>query len=379
MIRNYLKTLLLSMKRQKGFMALNLFTLTGSMLVILLLVAVFSIMVEPDILKETDGTLYNIQVDYGQYSINNIEENKFTIIKSIFQKADLFLISQTHSHSMVSANKNKDTRYYYINENFSNSIKLSFIEGQNFQKKQFITKQKVVVISAHLAQVLFGDKSAIDQDFVIRQDRYKIIGVFKNRIKGQSYSADFYLPLSAHPRPEIAGLTIFIKTNNGEGRSYIESQLKKHAPETKFKISTLRELKKESIGKMLYLAFILLGFSLLLPTLLLSNLTIHRMETRLEELGIRKAFGAGKKVIYRQLLIENILFTLIAGGFALLIGQYLVSSLFYGFTGSFLRFELPMNVSVSVLLIFLLFAIITGILPARKVARQTIVQSLNSK
>ena len=50
-----------------------------------------------------------------------------------------------------------------------------------------------------------------------------------------------------------------------------------------------------------------------------------RMERRLAEMGIRRAFGAPVKTLMLQILSENFLFTLI-GGFAGLLFSYLLLS-----------------------------------------------------
>ena len=52
---------------------------------------------------------------------------------------------------------------------------------------------------------------------------------------------------------------------------------------------------------------------LLVPAINLSGLTQSRMRKRLSEIGVRKAFGANRSVLLKQVLAENLLLTLIGG------------------------------------------------------------------
>ena len=74
---------------------------------------------------------------------------------------------------------------------------------------------------------------------------------------------------------------------------------------------------------MLYLQYgIALFIILLVPSLNLCGLSNSRMQQRVSELGVRKAFGATDGTLVRQILNENLVLTLI-GGVVGLIFSYL--------------------------------------------------------
>ena len=52
---------------------------------------------------------------------------------------------------------------------------------------------------------------------------------------------------------------------------------------------------------------------LLLPAINLSGMVSNRMESRLAEMGVRKAFGAKRHVLLHQVIQENLVFTLCGG------------------------------------------------------------------
>ena len=66
---------------------------------------------------------------------------------------------------------------------------------------------------------------------------------------------------------------------------------------------------------------------LLVPALNLSGLTSSRLKDRMGELGIRKAFGGTRWNIIKQILLENMILSLIGGLIGLIIsyfGMYIV-------------------------------------------------------
>ncbi|MCD8029969.1 MAG: ABC transporter permease [Bacteroides sp.] len=69
--------------------------------------------------------------------------------------------------------------------------------------------------------------------------------------------------------------------------------------------------------------WLLLAF-LLVPAVNLAGLISSRMDKRLPELGVRKAFGASRSSLLQQLLTENLLLTTMGGTLGLLIAYFLV-------------------------------------------------------
>ena len=115
------------------------------------------------------------------------------------------------------------------------------------------------------------------------------------------------------------------------------------------------------------------------------------MQQRISELGVRKAFGATRGVLIRQILNENLVLTLIGGAVGLVFSYLAV----YGmrtwlFTnnqnvGTSGEFSLNMEALFSpwVFLLAFVFCVVINLLsaalPAWIAARRTIVDSLNDK
>ena len=139
---------------------------------------------------------------------------------------------------------------------------------------------------------------------------------------------------------------------------------------------------------------------LLVPLLNLSGMVGSRMEARLTEFGTRKSFGAGPRSIIAQIAGENLLMTILGGVLGLLLswliialftqqinalvpGNVLVESYTYRVpdSGGFFDFRDFFNVGLYALLLVILAVLnmISAFIPALKVIRRPITESLNYK
>ena len=143
---------------------------------------------------------------------------------------------------------------------------------------------------------------------------------------------------------------------------------------------------------MLYLQYgIALFIILLVPSLNLCGLSNSRMQQRVSELGVRKAFGATGSTLIRQILNENLVLTLIGGAVGLVFSYLAVyvmrtwlftNSQNIGTAGDF---SLSMDALFSPMVFVLAFVfclvinLLSAGLPSCLATRRTIVDSLNDK
>ena len=143
---------------------------------------------------------------------------------------------------------------------------------------------------------------------------------------------------------------------------------------------------------MLYLQYaIALLIILLVPSLNLCGLSNSRMQQRISELGVRKAFGATRNTLIRQILNENLVLTSLGGILGLIFSYLAVYAMrTWLFTnsqniGTAGDFSLSMEALFSPMVFVLAFVfclvinILSAGLPAWIAARRTIVDSLNDK
>lgn len=140
---------------------------------------------------------------------------------------------------------------------------------------------------------------------------------------------------------------------------------------------------------MIYLQYALaLVIILLVPSLNLCGLSSSRMQQRTSELGVRKAFGATRGVLIRQMLNENLLYSLL-GGLLGLVLSYVAVYVLRGWlftnsnnVGSAGEFSLSMGAlfSPTVFVLAFLFCVIINLLsaglPAWIATKRNIVEAL---
>ena len=123
---------------------------------------------------------------------------------------------------------------------------------------------------------------------------------------------------------------------------------------------------------------------LLVPALNLSGMISGRMEKRLPEIGVRKAFGATSCVLFSQIIWENLILTVIGGclgliisyGMVLLSKNWLLTLLDDNVTA------LPDGVGVSItpqMLLCVVINLFSAVIPAYLSLRKDIVYSINKQ
>jgi putative ABC transport system permease protein len=103
------------------------------------------------------------------------------------------------------------------------------------------------------------------------------------------------------------------------------------------------------------------------------NIMLVSVTERTREIGIRKAMGANKKIIRNQFIIEAIVIAQIGGIVGIVLGIAIGNSLSI-ILGS--PFIVPWSWILLGVVLCLLVALISGILPATKAARLDPIESL---
>jgi putative ABC transport system permease protein len=125
------------------------------------------------------------------------------------------------------------------------------------------------------------------------------------------------------------------------------------------------------------LKYLLLGLAfLLLPAINLMSLNFARIHERGEEIAVRKSFGASGAILRKQFLFENLLMTLAGGLMGIILSYVVVALLGRTFTLGIsmfdrvpLSFSFNLPVFVAALASCFIFGLLSGWLPAVRLAR----------
>ena len=122
-------------------------------------------------------------------------------------------------------------------------------------------------------------------------------------------------------------------------------------------------------------------FFLLVPVVLLSNINLYALRDRIEEIGIRKSYGADRKSIILQLLVENIGITLLGAFLAFVLTvplNRLLVSIIYDKT-DVLGMELNPIYFLVLFVGTVVFGVVTVVLPAWRISKIVPAKAINQQ
>ncbi len=252
-------------------------------------------------------------------------------------------------------------------------------------------RDQVAVLSHELWQEQFGgDPGVIGRSMKVNGNHYTVIGIMPRGFRlGGQFQARFWIPL-VPLRDNLSGsgrdaryLRVFARlkpgvdehTANSETKAIAQRLAETHKATNEgwgADVMSLHEFSVADSNAETALIFLTgtVGFVLLIACTNLANLLLARNSARQREFSIRRALGAGRIRLARQLLTECIILSLIGGGLGVPLAYAAVRALRSHFNWN--ENALAMSKEVMVdghVLIFtavlsILAAILFGIVPA---------------
>jgi ABC-type antimicrobial peptide transport system permease subunit len=147
-----------------------------------------------------------------------------------------------------------------------------------------------------------------------------------------SYSAAGLAERGSRGFPAVAKLKRGVSVPQAQAElDVISKRLEQAYPDTNEKRGVeVAPLRDELVGELrtpLYVLLGAVGFVLLIACANVANLLLARSEARRQEIAIRMALGAGRARIFRQLLTETMLLSLIGSALGLLLAVWSVQLL----------------------------------------------------
>lgn len=411
MLTNYIKVALAVLGRNRFFTFVSLFGISLTLAVLIIVSAFLNQFLNPsypNLNKDRVLMIKNVGVK-GEFG-SSISSASFYLYENHIKKLKtpeiIGVISQDQQRNVFVGNQKLKLRERLSDANFFEIMDFDFIEGKAYDESHIERNEFVAVISKSLAEDYFGTaKGNIGKSITIEQTTYKLIGVVKD---APSYnmltSADIFLPYNVSKsdlsRHEIVGQFIpLLLAKNYEQKKAIRTEAKALIPKVPFPpdawyeemsmdIGTITdflakvmvdrygEMNETNINKVYAIIFGAMILFMLLPTLNLINLNSGRIVERASEIGVRKAFGATSSTLAFQFIIENIIITLIGGAIGLLLAFGVLKTI--EVSGSIPHGEFPINFSVFAYGIFLcfLFGILSGVVPALRMSKMSIVSAI---
>ena len=441
MIVNYLKLAIKILWRKKFFTFISLFGISFTLMILTLLIAFLDNQMGANVplsnkdrmvllhkacmRKDQEVTYYDIDtsvvdgvqvfdtVDVDVQSNSSISNStpSYYLLNTYFRDID-----QTEKHAIFSDGMSFDTyvkgkklnlQALFCEADYWQIFDFKFLEGGPFQHSAVEDQQPVIVINETTRDEYFGyGVEALGKEMVVNKSHFKVIGVVaKVSNSNRIVSSDVFFPITHAPESAfimndfLGGFNMVYLLNNSNSVQTVKDQIDLIAenmdmpnPEEFDKLqittSTISERQaqmmiyyEESEKSYSYLTMVLLvviSFFILVPTLNLINVNVTRIMERSSEIGVRKAFGANVKDLLLQFIFENIIITLIGG----VIGFILSIAAIQLLNDSEILPRTVLNFNLSVffygLLVTLVFGIISGITPAYKMSRLSIINALKN-
>lgn len=258
-----------------------------------------------------------------------------------------------------------------VDGNYWKMYDFNFLTGAPFTEEQCLDTTQRIVLSRSIAQQLFSDIDVVGGEINIEGVNYVICGVVEdvNPILDNSWSYA-WVPLNEKDRNSFSGqpgqtvmgnISVLLKLKPTTDPIKIKEQVKARYNSFNSELAkdnweiiyhSLPYSIEEKAGFRYYddpdiktpkrKRYILYLVLILLPAINLSSMVRGRLQRRVSEIGVRRAYGATRRSILFQLLGENLIITLVGG----VIG-FVLTCLFMVFVSSDFFMEIPNIGSLS--------------------------------
>jgi predicted permease len=285
-----------------------------------------------------------------------------------------------------------------VSENYFSVMGARAIVGRTLEESDtHFEGQPPAVISYSMWQrYLGGANDAVGKTLFLSGHAYSLVGIMPRGFHGPGFDLpiDVWTPFSAAPPTERQGFMQrggsyvgeLVRLRDGVDKARAEAVLTAVArriasqyPDTyKGKEVTLRDPEDKGVLGEVILS--IAGLVILIACANIAGILIAQGEARRREFAVRAAMGASRVRLVRQLIVENLLLSLAAGGVGLLAALWLIRALpalqpLWVLSFDF-DFRMDSRVLAYALAITLVTTVAAGLLPSLRASRPDLVPTL---
>ncbi len=315
---------------------------------------------------------------------------------AILQKADS-VVSYVDGRKITSYLKRTDGDYWQI-------LRFDFLEGGPFTTADDQAGNALAVINAATRERFFGGSPALGRSLEVDGQAFRVVGVVANvPFTRQVAFSDIWVPIgsarSTAFRSQMVGdfNGIFLAKSRADFpriKDGFQARLDRlQLPDPGSKLAGGADTLFESVSRellsqgnrashplqlALFLGALVLLF-MTLPALNLVNINLSRILERVSEIGVRRAFGAPRRALIGQFLVENVVLTLLGAGIGLVLAAATLAALNRSGIAPYSDFTINFRVFAWAVGLSLVFAVLSGVLPAWRMSRLDPVTALRGR
>ena len=315
----------------------------------------------------------------------------------------------THSLSLPHKRLYQSYNVCGTDQNYWRIFDHTFVEGIPFTEADVQSGIRKAVLSEQTARDLFGKESAVGKEVWIDMQPCQVCGVAKDVPNPLMVSyGQVWMPYSCFPEwvtpmsyaENMSGaFSACLLARSPQDFDAIQDELlqqverygsTKRDATLSFPAGCLTQIDtamgSDGFKKVQWTEFMadqgsLLLLLLLVPALNLIALVQSSLQKRVEETGLRRAFGATRSDVVWQVLSENFVMTLIGAAIGILLSLGLIYVAKSFLLNSGIQLTLPMLIRpglfLAAFLLALLLNILSAMLPAWRIMRHPIVEALH--
>ena len=264
--------------------------------------------------------------------------------------------------------------------------KKKMIRGRFINQTDIDEKRKVVVISEEIYKQLFEkDAEMIDKYIQLNSMNFKVVGMFETGNQNMGPTDDMHIPFTTFQQIYNLGENIGFMMITGKP----EYDIVQIESDAKLILRNLNNVHPEdnrafgsfNLGKefakltsfltgMQFLTWFVGIAKLIAGVFAIGNILLITVKERTKEIGVRRALGATPFEIKRQIVVEAVFITILAGLFGIISGGWILIALDNAFGQGTDAVLVNASVSITVVFIALLILVflgtLIGLIPAFK-------------